>query len=188
MKIPYRYRPGAGFILLVAVTALVSAFFAWGFAEPALDRVWFLKQRAEQHMIELDDEQLSFLDRMMREHRVLADDVLDGTGAQLIEPTVEGWTAAALTHLVVAPVGKDGLEVEVECRSAALHPVTVTFSARRLEKRLTFDDDEKLSFVIEPGMTTAGPGEPFLVRVTVDGDFDLEADALAGVRIAAEAD
>ncbi len=187
MRIPYRSRPGAGFILLVAVTALVSAFFAWGFSEPDLDRLWFLKQGIEQHRIVPDGEQLAFLDGMLRRHRVLADDVLDGTGAQLIEPTVEGWTPAPLTHLVVAPVG-DGTEITVECRSAALHPVTVTLEARRLDRTLEFDDDGKLAFTIEPGMATAGPGEPFLVRVEVDGEFDLESDALAGIRIAAGGD
>jgi len=187
VRIPYRHRPGAGFVLLVVVTALVSAFFAWGFMQPDLDRVWFLKQRAEQHAIELDDEQLAFLDRMFRTYRVLADDVLDGTGAQLIEPTVEGWTPEPLTHLVVAPVG-EGREIEVECRSAALHPVTVTFTAPRLEKTLSFDDDGTLSFRIEPGMATAGPDEPFIVRVEVDGEFDVEADMLAGIRIVAGGD
>ena len=187
MKIPYRYRPGAGFVLLVVVTAMVSAFFVWGFTEPDLDRVWFLKQRTEQHKIVLDDEELAFLDGMMRQHRVMADDVLDGTGAQLIEPSVEGWTPAALTHLLVAPVG-EGLELDVECRGAALHPVTVTFRASRMEETLEFEEDEKLTIAIAPEMTTAGPDEPFLVRVVVDGEFDLEADALAGIRITAEAD
>jgi hypothetical protein len=147
--------------------------------------VWFLKQRTEQHEIELDDEEFAFLDGMMRKHRVMAEDVLDGTGAQLIEPTVEGWTPEPLTHLVVAPVG-GGLAIEVECRSAVLHPVTVTFTASRLAKTLEFDDDGKLAFTIEPDMATAGPDEPFMVRVQVDGEFDVEADMLAGIRIAAE--
>ena len=188
MRIPYRYRPGGGFILLVVVIALVSAFFAWGLSEPDLDRFWFLKQRVEQHVIELDDEELAFLDEMLRRHRVMAEDVLDDTGAQLIEPTVEGWTPQPLTHLVVSPVGEDGLEIEVECRSAVLHPVSVTFTARNLHRTLSFEDDEKLSFTIEPEMTTAGPDEPFIVRVEVDGEFDTEADILAGIRIGAEAD
>ena len=67
------------------------------------DYPWFLKQRIEQHAIEPDDGQLAFLERMMRTYPVMARDVLDGTQAQLIEPTVEGWTPAPLTHLVVAP-------------------------------------------------------------------------------------
>lgn len=187
MRIPYRHRPGGGFILLVVVTALVTAFFAWGLGEPDLDRFWFLKQRAEQHVIELDDEELAFLDGMMRRHGVMAEDVLDGTGAQLIEPTVEGWTPEPLTHLVVGPVG-EGLEIGVECRSAALHPVTVTFTAQRLEQTISFEEDEKLAFTIEPGMTTAGPDEPFIVRVETEGEFDLEDDMLAGIRITAGGD
>jgi hypothetical protein len=187
MRIPYRYRPGAGFVLLVVVTALVSAFLAWGLGEPDLDRFWFLKQMAEQHAIELDDEELAFLDGMIRTHGVMAEDVLDDTGAQLIEPTVEGWTPERLTHLVVAPVG-EGREIEVECRGAALHPVTVTFTAPRLEKTLSFEDDGTLGFTIEPGMATAGPDEPFIVRVEVDGEFDPEADTLAGIRIESEGD
>ena len=38
--IPWRYRPGAGFVLLVATMLSAVCFLAWGLSTPALDTVW----------------------------------------------------------------------------------------------------------------------------------------------------
>jgi hypothetical protein len=40
MKIPYRYRPTLGFVVLVLSWALVAAFLWWGAQRPDLDVVW----------------------------------------------------------------------------------------------------------------------------------------------------
>jgi hypothetical protein len=40
MKIPYAYRPGAGFLFFVAVTVAAMGFASWGLAVPPLERVW----------------------------------------------------------------------------------------------------------------------------------------------------
>ena len=41
-------RPSAGFIFLAVIWLLMAGFFVWGFAEPDLDRVWWVEQRHRQ--------------------------------------------------------------------------------------------------------------------------------------------
>ena len=43
MSVPYRLRPGAGFVLVVLVLALTAVFLGWGLSTPALDQIWRLQ-------------------------------------------------------------------------------------------------------------------------------------------------
>ncbi len=45
MKIPYRYRAGWGFVVLVLSGLLTVAFLAFGFRQPPLDSCWLLQER-----------------------------------------------------------------------------------------------------------------------------------------------
>ena len=42
MSVPYRVRPSAGFVLLVAVVVATVGFFTWGLRRPRLEEVWRL--------------------------------------------------------------------------------------------------------------------------------------------------
>jgi hypothetical protein len=71
LKIPYRYRPGGGFLLLIAIVALVIAFGAWGLKEPPLERTWRLLEQEDQGQV-LDDEDSAFLDQALRTYPGIA--------------------------------------------------------------------------------------------------------------------
>jgi hypothetical protein len=40
VKLPYRTRPGLGFVFLVVALVVSTTFFAWGWRTPPLERIW----------------------------------------------------------------------------------------------------------------------------------------------------
>ena len=42
MSVPYRKKPSAGFVFLIAVAVATASFFAWGLGRPRLEEVWRL--------------------------------------------------------------------------------------------------------------------------------------------------
>lgn len=48
MKIPWRARPGAGFVVFVCAVAAAAAFFAWGLRTPRLESFWRLQLELER--------------------------------------------------------------------------------------------------------------------------------------------
>ena len=170
MKIPYRYRPGTGFLLLIVVTVLVVAFALWGLSEPPLERTWRLLEQVDHgHVLSADE--FAFMDEALRSYPGITKDILDEESVDLLEPDVEGFSVATTTHLLLAPLGPEGRRFEVSCQGASLHPVTVSLSSAKLNKTLRFAADGTQTLTITGEQASAGPTAPFLVRVEVDGDF-----------------
>ncbi len=78
-------RPSFGFIFLLVIWLLMAGFFAWGFAEPDLDRVWWVEQRHRQgifHSPSVDDK--AALKRSLERYPELGEDLQKmGLGDQL---------------------------------------------------------------------------------------------------------
>lgn len=69
MKIPYRYRPTLGFVMLVLSWAFVVAFFWWGAQRPDLDVVWELYDRLQAgESVSLCPEERDALERTLSRH------------------------------------------------------------------------------------------------------------------------
>lgn len=78
-------RPSAGFIFLVVIWALISALFVWGFAEPDLDRVWWVEQRHRQGLFHPpSSDEMSALQRSLERHPELGETLREiGLGDEL---------------------------------------------------------------------------------------------------------
>lgn len=78
-------RPSAGFIFLVVIWLLMTGFFVWGFAEPDLDRVWWVEQRHRQGDFEsLSNDDKAAMQRSLERHPELAETLRkQGLGDQL---------------------------------------------------------------------------------------------------------
>ena len=85
MSVPYRARPGSGFLVLLAVVAASALFFAWGWSRPPLDAVWqmqlelLLGERPALSRAEFD-----LLQDVLARYPDLADQMLDGAGSGLV--------------------------------------------------------------------------------------------------------
>lgn len=191
MKIPYRYRPGGGFLLLIAVGALVVAFAVWGFRTPPLERAWRLLEQVD-HGYVLSADEVAFMDEALRAYPGITEDILDDAAVDLLEPDVEGFSLAPATHLLLAPIGATGRTFELTCRGAARYPVTVSLNAPKLHKTLTFTAQGTKRLYIKGDQASAGPEAPFLVTLRVSGDFatpnaQSARDAERGLRVRAVA-
>ncbi len=69
MRIPYRYRPTLGFVVLALSWLLVAAFFLWGAQRPDLDVVWGIYDRLQVgDSVQLTREELGALQRTLARH------------------------------------------------------------------------------------------------------------------------
>jgi len=69
MRLPYRLRPGPGFVVLVTAWVLVALFLLWGFATPDLDVVWSIRHGLRfEESVALSDEERAALERSLERH------------------------------------------------------------------------------------------------------------------------
>ncbi len=170
MRIPYRYRPGGGFIFLVLVLAGLIAFGTWGFNEPPLDRAWRLLEGVDHGLVLTDDDR-GFLDEALRRYPGITADILDDEAVDLLEPDVNGFSAATTTHLLLAPIGPQGRRFELSCRGAASYPLTLTVEGPKLTRGLVFKGDGQQILTLGPEHANAGPHAPFLLKLQLSGGF-----------------
>lgn len=91
MSVPYRLRPGAGFVLLVVVVLTCLSFFAWGLAKPDLDEVWRLQLELKVgRRAPLSSQEMGLLQRALCEHPSLADALVDEGRSGLISANRDG--------------------------------------------------------------------------------------------------
>ena len=124
MKLPYRYRPGRGFLLLVAALAGGVGFFAWGLQTPPLDQVWQMQVKLKiGDRNALSRGEMKLLQATLARYPGLADHMLEGADSGLISAGVGGVvdrgyayyvrkTAATDSVLVVSSTRGESLEVE----------------------------------------------------------------------------
>ncbi|MDI7267676.1 MAG: hypothetical protein QME96_06750 [Myxococcota bacterium] len=182
-----RRLPGGGFLLLVAGWGGLAGFLGWGLGEPDLDRAWRLLHEADRGVVQWTAADYETLDRCMTAHPEIAFDRLGGKRVKFLERTTGGWTTEPQVHLVVGPLGPEGLRLRVECRGARRYPVTVELEAGGFRRSSAFAGDGEAVVELPVGASPHGPGRPFLARVRVSGTFDRGAGAAetAGIRITA---
>lgn len=91
MRLPYRKRPGRGFVLLCLLLGLCAAFFAWGWRTPDLDRV--LQMQLEMRLGErdrLDKDERQLLQETMWDYPALANNMLDDARYGLVSAHIDG--------------------------------------------------------------------------------------------------
>jgi len=84
--------PSAGFVAIILTAAASAALFAWGFAQPPLDRVWEIHHLMKiGAMTRLDAEDRRLLAEELEKHPDLARDLLDGHAIGIISASIDGW-------------------------------------------------------------------------------------------------
>lgn len=97
--IPWRYRPGAGFVLFVTTTLLAGGFLAWGASTPPLDVVWSSLIQLEIGGDVPPSSRARLRDALTR-HSGFADNVLDGGRFRLLGTEVDGLARGRLVLAV----------------------------------------------------------------------------------------
>jgi hypothetical protein len=101
ISVPYRARPGAGFVLLVASGAAAVAFFAWGAATPRLQRVWRMQVELEiGKRPPLKPKERALLQETLARYPALADALLDGRPSGVISAHEQGHVESGYAYLV----------------------------------------------------------------------------------------
>lgn len=166
MKLPYRFRPGAGFLIVASGLSVAMAFFAWGFATPPLETAWRLQvELMVGRRGPLRDDELVLLQGVLARDPALARSMLDGASAGLISANarglVENGYAYVLRQSADAPA-----ELEVTPAGLALDkPVTV-------QVRLASGIQKTAEATTAAPFATTLPGDgrfPQLVEVRVLG-------------------
>ena len=129
MSLPYRARPGAGFVMLTAVMAAVALFFAWGWGRPPLDAVWqmqlelLLGERPALSRAERD-----LLQDVLARYPDLAEHMLEGGAVGLVSAHAGAAVDLGYAYLVrrsadapglLRVCSPDGAALDVEAATAA---------------------------------------------------------------------
>lgn len=101
ISIPYRARPGAGFVLLLGSAAAAVAFFAWGAVTPRLQRVWRMQVELEiGKRPPLKPKERALLQETLVRYPDLADALLDGKRSGVISAHEQGQVESGYAYLV----------------------------------------------------------------------------------------
>ena len=91
MKIPFRFRPGRGFLLLIATFLFSLGFFAWGVRTPPLDTIWRMQVElkiGDRDLLSRDEMRL--LQGTLERYPDIAEHMLEGADSGLISANVGG--------------------------------------------------------------------------------------------------
>ena len=101
MSLPYRARPGAGFIVLAVSLIGAVSFFAWGFATPPLEDVWRIQiELSLGERSYLSDSDFRLLQDTLRRYPALADNMLEDRSAGLVSANQDGIVNLSFAYLV----------------------------------------------------------------------------------------
>ncbi len=182
-----RALPGGGFVLLVASWGGLAAFLAWGLAEPDLDRVWRIIERADQGAAELSAEDAEVLGRCIARHPELALARLGDKRAKHLARTSGGWSTGAVSYFLALRETRPGLRLAVEARCARRYPLIVDVEVADRRCRLVYDADGARQCVV-PLPSPGAAERPVLGRLVTRGGFGCGAAAgAAGLRFAVPA-
>ena len=91
MTIPYRARPGAGFVVLSLSLLGAISFFAWGLRTPPLDEVWRLQiELGLRGVAPLTGRQFHLLQRTLQRYPAFADSLLEEGDAGVVSANHKG--------------------------------------------------------------------------------------------------
>ncbi|MBI5508698.1 MAG: hypothetical protein HY903_08085 [Deltaproteobacteria bacterium] len=102
MSIPYRARPGAGFVLVTLCLGAAAALSAWGLKKPTLERVWEMQiQLGLGARKALSAAEFDLLQQTMLRYPELVDNLLEGRERGIISANEDGVVEKDYAYLVV---------------------------------------------------------------------------------------
>ncbi len=131
--------PSAGFVAVCGTFVAMLAFFAWGFRQPELDRVWWLHHELKVGAITdlaQDDQQL--LRRNMRKHPELASALLGEVEVGLVSAhNWQGWLEVPGATLVRAADAQGCRKITLDVHtSPELLPFQIDFNGDDWNQKL----------------------------------------------------
>ncbi len=117
MNLPYRVRPGAGFVVVVIVVLASAGFLAFGARTPVLDEVWKMQIELETGTRgPLDDAEFdAFQDTLLR-YPEFADNLVDGSHG-IISAHESGLVDGGYVYLVRKSKADPGVVKVVSARN-----------------------------------------------------------------------
>lgn len=123
MLLPYRMRPGAGFVVLAGSLLLAIGFFAWALRTPPLDEVWRIQLELKVgDSPELSAGQIDLLQETLQRYPDLADHMLEGADSGLISLHQDHVVDRGYAYLVRKSSSSDSILV---VRSPDARPLTI---------------------------------------------------------------
>lgn len=138
MTIPYRYRPGAGFLLSAAALVGGTCFFIWGIQTPPLDRVWRMQLELKIGAREaLSPGEMELLQVTLSQYPDLADHMLEGAQSGMISAGAGHVVDGGYAYLVRKSPAADS---SVEVSSGTGKKITVEIRTARSRERGVVDE------------------------------------------------
>ena len=127
--IPYRKRPGSGFLLLVATAVCSVVFIAWGLRTPPLEEVWAMHLELELgERQRLSGEEFDLFQDVLNSYPDLARTILDDANSGIISSNLRGVVDLGYAYAVRRSPLADGRllistttgkKIEIKMRTAA---------------------------------------------------------------------
>jgi len=184
---PWARWPSAGFVAIVAVYALVAAFFTWGFREPDLDRVWKLRHMLKiGKLAALDDEDRRLLERSISRHGALASALLEGKDVGLLSANEDGWLASPAATILRAGRSGEVLSILLDVQSPEyVFPLQIVVEGRGWRRKIDVEGRGTVRVDVPP--LHGGPEVPEVIDLQIVGKR-LRADpSVLGIRVRFEA-
>jgi hypothetical protein len=164
MIIPYRARPGAGFVLFLVVLAASVGLLAWAMVTPPLESFWRLQiELLAGRGRGLSAPELELMQRILAEHPSLADSLLVEDKSGLISANQDGVIDVGWAYLIRRSPTDNGL-LRVLAAQPTDEPLPV--KVRTLHHKAKGEAGAVLAF--EWRLPDGGPF-PQLIEVTVAG-------------------
>lgn len=101
LRIPWRARPGAGFVLLTLAIFTAGAFLAWGMRTPKLESFWKLQVELEVgERGPLSHDELALVQEVLWAHPEIADEVIADSPTGLLSAADTNRVDVNYAHLV----------------------------------------------------------------------------------------
>lgn len=124
MTVPYAWRPGPGFVILVLTVVGSASFFLWGWSTPLLDHVGRIELELKVgRRPPLDARELAQVQEALCRHPQIAEDWLGGATIGLISAHPRGLVDAGYAYVVRMP-------------SAASQPIVIERLAGETRKKI----------------------------------------------------
>jgi hypothetical protein len=172
--------PSAGFVAIVSTLVAVAAFFAWGMAQPPLDRVWEIHHLLKiGKMDHLKGRDRALLGRELIEHRGLARDLLDGHPLGIISASSDGWLGSPSATLLRTPDSAAIRSLDIDVQTPLdLLPVDIVVrgDSWKEERRATGHGVITLAL-------PAPRGGPEIIEILVRGKGLSDDPSVLGIRV-----
>lgn len=107
--IPYRKRPGSGFLLLVTTVVCSAVFVAWGLQTPPLEEVWAMHLELELgERQKLSREEFDLFQDALTNYPDLARTILDDANSGIISSNLSGIVDLGYAYAVRRSPAADG--------------------------------------------------------------------------------